>query len=238
LNLHLNLSFRNFCAAQFGIVTAVLFLGVSAYVFANLTGHGGLLGFWHLLDVDDEQSLPTFVSVLNLFLASILLFVIFVYEKSGKQKGATYWLFLSLLFLHLSFDESASVHEKFGNVYIYLVEKGIISPLLNAHEWLPFGIVFILVVPAILIPFIRNLESDTRRNFVVAGCVFVFGAVGAEGLQSFLRETGIIVVNNQVAYSYWPLLEEGLEMYGIVLFNCALYYEILKRKITVVIDSN
>ena len=73
------------------------------------------MGFLHLLDVR-EQSIPTYISLLNLLLSSILLFIIFKYEKANSHKGFNYWLFLSILFLFLSADESASIHEKFSNV--------------------------------------------------------------------------------------------------------------------------
>ena len=228
---------REFCIAQFAIVTAIMVLGLFVYVFTKLTGHGDLLGFLRLLDVRGEQSVPTYVSSINLLLASILIFIIYSYEKSNKQNDAGYWLFLSILFLYLSIDESTSIHENFENVHRYLVRKELISQILDTHQWFPFGVFFIFVVSIVLLPFIRNLPADTRRYFLIAGCVFVTGAVGFEYLGGVMLDTGIVESRQDWAYLIRRLFEEGFEMYGVAIFNCALYREILRRKISVIIGG-
>ena len=224
-----------FCIAQFAIVTVVIALGLFAYLFAKLTGYNSVFGFLRLLDVGSERSIPTYVSVINLLLASILIFIIYGYEKTNKQNGAGYWLFLSILFLYLSVDESASIHENFGNIHEYLVRKELISPILIANEWLPFGVFFVLAVSIVLLPFVRKLPADTRRYFLIAGCVFVTGAVGFEYLGALMIETGTVESRKDMAYLVRRLFEEGFEMYGVAIFNSALYREILRRKISVII---
>ena len=216
-------------------MTVVIALGLFVYIFTKLTGHGDLLGFLRLLDVRGEQSIPTYVSAINLLLASILIFIIYSYEKTNRQNGAGYWLFLFILFLYLSIDESASIHENFGNIYAYLVRKELVSPILNTHRWLPFGVFFLFAVSIILLPFVSKLPTDTRRYFLIAGCVFVTGAVGLEYLAALMREAGI--AESRHAARLVQLLEEGFEMYGVAIFNCALYREILRRKISVVIGG-
>ena len=228
---------REFCIAQFIIVTVVIALGLFVYVFTKLTGYGDLLGFLRLLDVRGEQSIPAYVSAINLLLASILIFIIYSYEKSNKQNGAGYWLFLSILFLYLSIDESASIHENFENVHRYLVRKELISPILDTHQWLPFGVFFIFAVSIVLLPFVRKLPADTRRYFLIAGCVFITGAVGFEYLGAWMRKTGFVESRQDWAYLIRRLFEEGFEMYGVAIFNCALYREILRRKISVLING-
>ncbi len=237
MKIKLSLKLNEFCIAQFAIVTVVIALGLFAYVFPKLTGHDNLLGFLRLLDVDNELSIPTYVSVINLLLASILIFVIYSYEKTNKQNGAGYWLFLSILFHYLSVDESARVHENFGHIHGYLVRKELISPILDTHQWLPFGVFFVLAVSIVLLPFIRNLPADTRRYFLIAGCVFVTGAVGFEYLGALMIEAGLVESKKDMAYLVRRLFEEGFEMYGVAIFNCALYREILRRKISVIIGS-
>ena len=228
---------REFCIAQFSIVTVVIALSLFADIFTKITGHSRLLGFLRLLDVSSEQSIPTYVSVINLLLASILIFIIYNYEKTNKQNGAGYWLFLSTLFLFLSVDESAKIHENFGKVHAYLVRKELISPILDSHQWLPFGVFFVFVISIVLLPFIRELPADTRRYFLIAGCVFVTGAVGFEYLGAVMLETGFVDSRKDMVYIVRGLFEEGFEMYGVAIFNCALYREILRRKISVIIGG-
>ncbi len=218
-------------------MSVVIALGLFVYIFTKLTGHGDLLGFLRLLDVRGEQSVPTYVSSINLLLASILIFIIYSYEKSNKQNDAGYWLFLSILFLYLSIDESTSIHENFENVHRYLVRKELISPILDTHQWLPFGVFFVFVVSIVLLPFVRRLPADTRRYFLIAGCVFITGAVGFEYLGAWMRKTGFVESRQDWAYLIRRLFEEGFEMYGVAIFNCALYREILRRKISVIIGG-
>ena len=218
-------------------MTVVIALGLFAYVFTELTGHGSLLGFLRLLSVSSEQSIPTYVSVINLLLASILVFIIYSYEKTNKQNGAGYWLFLSILFLFLSIDESISIHEKFGYIQGYLVRKELISPILVTHRWLPFGVFFVFIVSIVLFPFVRELPADTRRYFLIAGFVFITGAIGFEYLAAWMLETGFVESKKDWAYLVRRLFEEGFEMYGVAIFNCALYREILRRKISVIIGG-
>ena len=90
MKIKLSLKLNEFCIAQFTIVTVVIALGVVAYSVPKLTGHDSLFGFLRFLDVGSEQSIPTYVSVINLLLASILIFVIYGYEKANKQNGAGY----------------------------------------------------------------------------------------------------------------------------------------------------
>ena len=229
LNLKFSPKFSTFCIVQFTIVTVVLVLGLLAYVFTYKTGHGGLLGFLPLLDVGNEQSIPTYVSVVNLLLASLLLFTIYIFEKTKNNNHSRYWLFLSALFLLLSIDESASIHEQFANVHDYLVTHELIPPVLSTHQWLPFGLAFIVLVLAILLPFIINLPRKTMGLFSIAATIFISGAVGFEYLGAVMLETGMVESRNDIAYLIRRIFEEGFEMYGIALFNCALYREILQR---------
>ena len=237
MHIKLSLKLKEFCIAQFAIVTVVIALGLFAYVFAELTGHNSLFGFLRLLDVHSEQSIATYVSAINLLLASILIFIVYGYEKTNKLNGAGYWLFLSIVFLYLSVDESASIHENFGNIHRFLVGKELIPPILNFRVWIPYGIFFVFAVAIVLLPIVRKLPTDTRRCFLIAGCVFVTGAVGFEYLGGWMLESGSVKSTKDVAYVVEGLFEEGFEMYGVAIFNCALYREILRRNISVIIGG-
>ena len=70
----------------------------------------------------------------------------------------------------------------FSNVHAYLVRKVLISPMLDIDQWLPYGVFFVFAVSIALFRFVRKLPADTRRYFLIAGGVFVTGAVGFEYL--------------------------------------------------------
>ena len=65
--------------------------------------------------------------------------------------------------------------------------------------------------------------------FSIAATIFISGAVGFEYLGAVMLETGMVESRNDIAYLIRRIFEEGFEMYGIALFNCALYREILQR---------
>ena len=203
-----------------------------------MTGHSSLLGFLRLLDVGAEQSIPTYFSLLNILLSSILIFIIYWYEKANDHKGFNYWLFLSILFLLLSIDEGAKIHENFGRVHVCLVEHGLASTVLGASHWLTFGVLFVLIVGIVLLPFFKLLPRDTLYYFLFSGSIFIIGAIGFEFAGEVMIATGFVDSKTDLIYLIRRIFEEGFEMYGIAIFNYALYREIVKRKISLTISSS
>lgn len=238
MKIKLNIDLNTFYIVQLTIVTLIVILGLSSYIFSYMTGHNSLLGFLRLLDVGSEQSIPTYFSLLNIFLSSILIFIIYWYEKVNNHKGFKYWLFLSILFLLLSIDEGASIHEIFGKVHIYLIEHGLAPALLGTANWLPFGVLFVLIVGIILLPFFKLLSRDTLYYFLFSGSVFIIGAIGFEFAGTVMVATGFVDSKTDLIYLIRRIFEEGFEMYGIAIFNYALYREIVKRKISLTINSS
>ena len=236
MRIKLNLSVVDFTVVQLVTVTLLVLLGTLAYAFSYFTGYDTVLGFLRLLDVGKEQSLPTYFSALNLLLSSILLLVLYRYEKTTNSRGSNYWLFLSVLFVCLSVDEAVSIHENFGKVQEYLSNNGLM-PILETHRWVPFGILFTLLVAASLVPFMKRLPRDTALLFMAAGFVFILGAIGFELLGSWMLSTGFVESRNDLAYLLRRLAEEGLEMYGVAIFNSALYREMSKRDVSIQISA-
>ena len=76
-----DISLKKFTKYQLVAVTIILVLGLFCYIFKDITGYNALFGFLRLLDVGSEQSIPTYFSLLNLLLSSILLYTIFKFEK-------------------------------------------------------------------------------------------------------------------------------------------------------------
>ena len=238
LELRVCFSLKEFCLAQVIIVSATIGLGVLAYIFIYLTGHDHVFGFLRLFDVGSEQSIPTYISELNLLLSAVLLFLIYRYEKVHRIKNAKYWLFIAVVFLILSIDESAEIHEKFGNLNEFLIQQQYIPRFIDGQPWLLFGIIFVVVFVAVVAPFLWNLPSDTRFYFIVSGCVFVTGALGIEYLGSQMLESGLVESRKDLLYLVRGIFEDGFEMYGVVIFNCALYREILRRNFRLIVFDN
>ena len=222
---------------QLLLVSTTLALCSAVSALAAMSGHKGLLGFGRLFDVGSEFSIATFVSTLNLLLASLLLYLLYRSRRDAGSADFRCWQLLSLLFFGLAMDESISIHENFAKVYHFLVERGWFPPIMDSHEWLPFGVLFVVVAAAVFLPQLRKVNFETAKLMVLAGFVFVTGAVGFEYLGAVMLETGFVASKNEPVYIARRLFEEGFEMYGIVLFNWAIYREMLRTPAAVTIAS-
>ena len=170
--------------------------------------------FIRLTNLDVERSIPTLLAFVMLLTCSFFLFII----ASAKRKdgeGYMYWLVLSVIFLFLSIDESLGIHEG-------LMEK--LRTLLNASGYfyfawiIPYGmglIVFLLAYTK----FLFNLPGKTRLLFIIAGFVYISGAIGLKLIGGRCYE---LYGEHSLSFVILSTIEEILEMAGTVLFIYAL----------------
>ena len=64
-----------------------------------------------------------------------------------------------------------------------------------------------------------HLPTKTRRLFVVAAIVYIVGVIGTELIAGWYVE---LYGRNNLTYSFLAMLEETLEMIGIIVFIYAL----------------
>ena len=156
-------------------------------------------------DVDEEDSLPTWYSATALLLASFLLLLISRRKRIDQDPWVRYWYGLTVAFAALSMDEIAGLHETFNSLidFSWAIPGGILAAL--------FGLAYLR--------FLFHLPSRTRWLFILAGCIFVTGAVVVEMSTDWYDDEDLL---NTLPYNLWNALEEGLEMGGVVLFIYAL----------------
>jgi hypothetical protein len=163
-----------------------------------------------------EGTIPSWYSSLLLASASVLLAAAAFAEPRRGRDGRQSWAVLSVIFLYLSADEAAALHETTVPV---LVKLGIASGFLY-YPWVVLGIVFVVLLALYLFPWLRGLERQTRRLFLISACLFVGGAVGFEMIGARLAEsTGSSAT---VPWVTLAAVEEGLEMLGSSVFVYAL----------------
>lgn len=162
--------------------------------------------------MDFELNFPSIYSALTLLFCSIILFAIASIKKEKDDLYTAYWRGLSIIFAFLAFDELTSLHER------------MIAPLqtaLNAKGFLYFawvipggiGVLFFLLI---FLRFIINLPQKTRRHFLLAGFIYISGAIGCELVGGY-------IISNHRDFSSYPYLlvvtlEESLEMLGVAVF--------------------
>jgi hypothetical protein len=172
--------------------------------------------FYRQFHLAEEGNMPTYYSSFLLGAASFLLYIIF----KTDEKKSTRWLLLSLIFLFLSVDELAQLHENFANPLGAKLESYFgRMPSYLAWGWIiPYAIIT-LVAGLYFLRFVITLPKKTRNLFISSGCLYVFAALILEMLEAhFEIRYGSENLYNKLLYP----TEEILEMIGVIIFIYAL----------------
>ncbi len=189
-----------------GVLVVIHLLGVvSTYAF----GHGNVFGLVPFFNLDLEGNAPTwFSSVLAVVGAALFLLLWRQVLVDGKRSRA--WLFLSFIFVYISIDEFTAIHERI----ILPVREGLDLSGLFYFAWVvPYGLAVAIIAVA-LAPFLRRLELEARRRFIVAAVVYLSGALGLELIGGRLFES---LEGRNLTYDLVVMCEETLEMAGLIL---------------------
>jgi hypothetical protein len=154
-----------------------------------------------------EGNVPTFYSTAILSLAGILLgFGAVAAKKSGKGYVPHWWI-LALGFFYIAVDEVFSIHEMAGG-WAHL--SGVLY-----FSWVVPAAVVVLVVGISYVRFLQHLPRRTAIRFLIAGALYVGGAVVMElPLGYWTEKHG----SHNLGYGLIDAVEESLEMLGINLF--------------------
>ncbi|MCB1124592.1 MAG: hypothetical protein KJT03_23770, partial [Verrucomicrobiae bacterium] len=171
-------------------------------------------GAARLFHFDEENNVPSFFSALCLFVSSLLLLQISLLRK--KQSAAYLaWLGLSLIFCFLSVDEVAMFHERLVGPLDQILDT---SGYLRFAWVIPYGLAT-LILAVVYLRFLVRLPGKTRTLFIVAGILFISGALGMEMISAnYFDHHG----GKTLAYDLMTTLEESLEMLGVFTFIYAL----------------
>jgi hypothetical protein len=199
-------------------ITAALALGHVVSMVVPYLGHDYTL--LRLLDLNEERSAGTFYSVVGLLACAVVLLVLAfaARRRDSRWRGdALWWLGLSGLFVFMSADEGLALHE----VLMLPVRKALHASGVLYYAWIiPYsGLVLMIVL--LYARFLLRLPRVIAIRFVLAGAVYVGGAVGLEMAAGYMVETrgyGERSLPMEIEY----LVEETLEMLGAGYFLTAL----------------
>lgn len=203
--------------------------------------HNDVFGLVGLFDFDHEKNIPTFYSSLTLMFSSALLLII-AFGKKGINSG--YWLHwtgMAIIFMFLSIDEFAAIHELFDRpVSLALNVPGHINKEEGAsaypHLWvIPYGI-FVIAFFLTYLRFLLDLPGRIKLLFFIAGLIYISGAIGCEMIWEIWYDPGDDPTT--ISDGIITTIEELLEMAGIIVFIYTLLsyikseYRELKIKIS------
>jgi hypothetical protein len=199
-------------AARFfsAAVLVLVALHASKVAIRVLFHHDSLFGLLEFVDLDEERSFPTWYSGGALLTAAALMAVITGVKRRQRDAFAVHWCGLAGVLTAMSADEILMFHE----CLVPLVARVIPAEGYLRQGWV---VVALPLVGALLLTyasFLRALPARFRWLMVGSGVVFVAGAIGAEVVGSVVYEA---TWTRTVAYDFWVIMEEGMEMAGVVL---------------------
>ena len=116
----------------------------------------------------------------------------------------------------MAFDEWFLVHER---VNMFLDDHFQTTGFFY-YDWVIPGSLFVIAVGLAYSRFLQHLPRPTRRQFLLAGALYVGGALGMEMVSGFYIDS--YGLDNRAVLAVLNGIEEAAEMFGLVAFLYAL----------------
>ncbi len=197
-------------------IIAVLGIACIATQVVRLRLNMRSVGLIAAFDMNREANVPTMFSTLLLLTTGFLLWVIARGKKEQGQIFSWHWTLLSVVFFFLAADEAIGFHELLIVPLRTLLDAGGVL----YFTWVIPGILVVLGLGIYYLKFLFHLEIVDRIRFIVAGALYVGGAIGVEmigGHYYWLTNR-----SKDLTYTLITTTEESLEMAGLTLFIFAL----------------
>jgi hypothetical protein len=165
-----------------------------------------------LFKLSAEQTIPAYFSAVMLLASGGLLWVIARAAQEHGQPFVRHWQGLAVAFAYLSIDEACGIHELAAEPMRGLLGEYAIGVFYYA--WVVPGTAMLLVMGIVYLRFVLHLSHSTRNGLIRAAAVYVGGAIGMEMVGSYYAST---ISTSSVRYALAALVEETMEMLGVVL---------------------
>jgi hypothetical protein len=174
-------------------------------------------------DVAGEQTVGAWLSSMLLVLCTLVLLYIGTLRHHRRQSYAWHWLGLSVIFAALSLDEAVGLHE----MTIKPLREMFGASGLFLYAWVIPAMLFVVLVGLAYLGFLRHLEPAFRIRFLLAGALFVGGALGFEMIEGELVD---FYTRHLLIYEAAIHLEDALESAGGLLFLHSLLLYALRHE--------
>lgn len=200
------------------VASLLLLLGLGVEVAHDAFDTRGLEPFVAFLSLSYERNLPTWYASALLLGCALVLAGIGHVSRLGQEQGWRHWWALAGVFAYISLDESVGLHEHLGGL---LSLGGVLF-----FTWVVPAAVLVLLGGIAFLPFLTRLPPRRREQFILAGVLYVSGALVMElPLGWWTEQHG----NDNLVYALIDHVEEALELVGASLFLAALVEELGER---------
>ncbi|MEZ5912004.1 MAG: hypothetical protein R3D84_07095 [Paracoccaceae bacterium] len=173
------------------------------------------------INMDKEDSIPTWFNVTILAVNMLLLGVTYFVSRTRADGLTRGWLSLTAIFAFLSLDEMVRIHERVGEVIHDKWQPGGAF----GFAWVIPGSIAVVILGFAFLGFLRSLPPRTMWLILLAGAIYVGGAIGVEMIEAYVLDRTQSVGWFQTIV----LLEEGMEMWGQALL-CYTLLDYLGRQ--------
>jgi len=159
------------------------------------------------LSLSYEGNVPTWFSSSLLLSCAIAAGAI----ARGAAAWRRHWWGMAIVFGYASMDEAAEIHEHLGGL---VGTHGVLY-----FDWIIFAAAILIVLSLVFLRFVIALPRATRLGIIIAGAIYIGGAVGGELPLGWWTER---FGNDGLGYALIDWVEETLEMIGASLALLAL----------------
>jgi hypothetical protein len=154
------------------------------------------------LSLSYEGTVPTWFSSSLLLACAIAAGLV----ARDAARWRRHWWGVAIGLGYVSMDEAAEIHEHLGGL---IGTHGVLY-----FDWIIFAIAILIVLSLVYLRFVIALPRATRLGLIVAGVVYIGGAVGMELPLGWCTER---FGNDGLGYALSDWVEETLEMIGATL---------------------
>ncbi len=200
------------------LVTAtVLALGYMREIAAVIEGVPSHKFGFQDFNLDQEGGIPAWYSSTLMLLCAVLMLLLRFDTSQTGRRDATGWTGLGCIFVLLSLDESASLHEQLTNP----LQEMLSATGIFYFAWVVAGLVVVAALAVIYLPFVLRLGRDVSLRLLLCAAVFVSGVIGMEMVGGWVVDN----YDHPPIYSLVMGLEETLELAGLtILFGIMAGY--------------
>jgi hypothetical protein len=195
---------------------AVFYFGNIGAARLDATASGPIKHAAEFFLLNAEKNVPTLFNFSLIVVNIVLLSMLTLRAFAGRDGWRWHWAVLVAIFIYLSYDEAAQIHERFAPLGAYFVEaEGIFR-----FSWVVPVAPVVLFAGLAYLKFVLDQPREIMMLMILSGTVYLCGAIGAEMASAFYVEN----FGDYGSFTYHLIAgaEEVVEMAGMALFGYAL----------------